>query len=76
MDETRHGPRRRGRGERRSGPCRSVIGDGIGLLRASRVLLALVGVELFWGFSMVTFESLFPIRLVRDRSATPTRRPR
>jgi MFS family permease len=40
-----------------------VIRDGIGLLRGSRVLLALVGVELFWGFSMVTFESLFPIRL-------------
>jgi hypothetical protein len=33
------------------------------LLRGSRVLLALVGVELFWGFSMVTFESFFPIRL-------------
>ena len=41
----------------------SVIADGIGLLRASRVLPALVGVELFWGFSMVTFESLFPVRL-------------
>ena len=41
----------------------TVIGDGIGLLRASRVLLALVAVELFWGFSMVTFESLFPVRL-------------
>jgi len=40
-----------------------VIADGIGLLRSSRVLLALVCVELFWGFSMVTFESLFPIRL-------------
>ena len=40
-----------------------VIGDGIGLLRGSRVLAALVAVELFWGFSMVTFESLFPIRL-------------
>src|SRR6478752_484090 len=40
-----------------------VIGDGIGLLRGSRVLPALVGVELFWGFSMVTFESLFPVRL-------------
>jgi MFS family permease len=40
-----------------------VVADGIGLLRASRVLLALVAVELFWGFSMVTFESLFPIRL-------------
>src|SRR3954451_1386532 len=41
----------------------SVIGDGIGLLRRSRVLTALVAVELFWGFAMVTFESLFPIRL-------------
>ncbi|MFL5720885.1 MAG: MFS transporter [Chloroflexota bacterium] len=41
----------------------SVIADGIGLLRRSRVLAALVAVELFWGFSMVTFESLFPIRL-------------
>jgi predicted MFS family arabinose efflux permease len=40
-----------------------VIGDGIGLLRGSQVLLALVAVELFWGFAMVTFESLFPIRL-------------
>ena len=47
----------------RSARCRSVIGDGIGLLRASRVLLRSSSVELFWGFAMVTFESLFPIRL-------------
>jgi predicted MFS family arabinose efflux permease len=40
-----------------------VIRDGLRLLRSSRVLLALILVELFWGFSMVTFESLFPIRL-------------
>jgi predicted MFS family arabinose efflux permease len=40
-----------------------VVADGIGLLRGSRVLLSLVFVELFWGFSMVTFESLFPVRL-------------
>ena len=40
-----------------------VIGDGDRLLRGSRVLAALVAVELFWGFSMVTFESLFPVRL-------------
>lgn len=40
-----------------------VIRDGLRLLRSSRVLLALIMVELFWGFSMVTFESLFPIRL-------------
>ena len=47
-----------------------VIGDGLGLLRASRVLLALVGVELFWGFAMVTFESLFPIRLSETLGST------
>jgi MFS family permease len=41
----------------------SVIGDGLRLLRTSRVLLAIVLVELFWGFSMVTFENLFPVRL-------------
>ncbi len=40
-----------------------VIADGIRLLRGSRVLTGLIGVEAFWGFSMVTFESLFPIRL-------------
>jgi len=40
-----------------------VVGDGIGLLRRSRVLLALVAVEAFWGFAMVAFENLFPIRL-------------
>ena len=47
-----------------------VIGDGLGLLRTSRVLLALVGVELFWGFAMVTFESLFPIRLSETLGST------
>jgi len=47
-----------------------VIGDGLGLLRTSRVLLALVSVELFWGFAMVTFESLFPIRLSETLGST------
>jgi predicted MFS family arabinose efflux permease len=41
----------------------TVIRDGLGLLRASNVLMALVAVELFWGFSMAAFESLFPVRL-------------
>ncbi len=45
------------------GAVPGVIRDGLGLLRSSRVLLGLVFVELFWGFSTVTFESLFPIRL-------------
>ncbi|MGI8822872.1 MAG: MFS transporter [Acidimicrobiia bacterium] len=42
---------------------RSAIGEGIGLLRRSGVLLALVCVELTWGFGVVAFESLFPVRL-------------
>jgi predicted MFS family arabinose efflux permease len=40
-----------------------VVREGLTLLRSSRVLLALILVELFWGFAMVTFESLFPVRL-------------
>lgn len=51
------------------------IGAGIRLLTRSRVLLALVSVELFWGFGMVAFESFMPIRLselVSDRDAAAT----
>jgi predicted MFS family arabinose efflux permease len=40
-----------------------VIGAGVRLLRSSRVLLALVLVEGFWSFGMVTFETLMPIKL-------------
>ncbi|BCJ57268.1 MFS transporter [Micromonospora endophytica] len=40
-----------------------LVGAALGLLRRSRVLLALVAVELSWGFGMVTFEALLPIRL-------------
>lgn len=39
------------------------ITEAFGLLRRSRVVRALVAVELFWGFGMVTFENLLPIRL-------------
>lgn len=51
-----------------------MVGQAFGLLRRSRVLLALVSVELFWGFGMVTFESLLPVRLAEvvgdpDRAA-------
>ncbi|MBQ1073898.1 MFS transporter [Micromonospora sp. C31] len=51
-----------------------MVGQALGLLRRSRVLLALVCVELFWGFGMVTFESLLPVRLAEvvgdpDRAA-------
>lgn len=45
------------------GAVPGVIREGLGLLRSSRVLLALVMVEALWGFAMVTFEQLFPIRL-------------
>jgi MFS transporter, DHA1 family, tetracycline resistance protein len=40
-----------------------VIVEGAGLVRRSRVLLALIGVELFAGFGMVTFEVLVKVRL-------------
>ena len=40
-----------------------VMADGVRLLRSSVVLRALVAVELFWGFSMATFESLVPVRM-------------
>jgi MFS family permease len=40
-----------------------IIGGSVSLLRGSHILAALVGVELFWGFGMVTFEVLMPIRL-------------
>lgn len=51
-----------------------MVGQAFGLLHRSRVLLALVAVELFWGFGMVTFESLLPVRLAEvvgdpDRAA-------
>ena len=41
----------------------AAIGTAVGLLRRSRVLLALVAVELSWGFGMVAFETLTPVRL-------------
>jgi hypothetical protein len=39
------------------------IADGVRLIRGSKVLAALVAVELFWGFGGVTFENLMPVRL-------------
>ncbi|HEY7272597.1 MAG TPA: MFS transporter [Actinoplanes sp.] len=41
----------------------TAIGGAIGLLRRSRVIVALVAVEAFWGFGMVCFEGLMPVRL-------------
>ncbi len=41
----------------------TVIRDGLRLLGSNRVLLGVVGVELFWSTGMVVFESFQPIRL-------------
>jgi len=40
-----------------------VIGGGLRLLRSNRVVLALVGVEVFWAVGMIAFETFMPIRL-------------
>jgi predicted MFS family arabinose efflux permease len=40
-----------------------VIAEGTRIVRGSRVLLCLLGVSLCWGFGMVTFEVLMPVRL-------------
>lgn len=48
------------------------IGSALGLLRRSRVLLALVAVELSWGFGMVAFETLTPVRLAETTGSTET----
>jgi predicted MFS family arabinose efflux permease len=39
------------------------VREALGLLRRSRVLPAVIAVELFWGFAIIAFETLFPIRL-------------
>jgi DHA1 family tetracycline resistance protein-like MFS transporter len=41
----------------------AAVGGALRLLRRSRVIAALIAVELFWGFGMVAFESLMPVRL-------------
>lgn len=40
-----------------------VVVEGVRLMGRSRILRALVAVELFWGFGMIAFESFMPIRL-------------
>lgn len=40
------------------------IADGVGLLRRNPVLRALVAVELSWGFGMIAFEQLTPVRVL------------
>lgn len=61
MDERRAG---RAVGVRAAlGRTPALVGDGVRLLVRSRVLRALVAVELFWGFGMIAFETMTPVRL-------------
>ena len=41
----------------------AAIGGAVALMRRSRIIVALVAVEVFWGFGMVCFEGLMPVRL-------------
>ncbi|MBB2942966.1 putative MFS family arabinose efflux permease [Actinoplanes lutulentus] len=41
----------------------AAIGGALSLARGSRVVLALLAVEFFWSFGMVTFEKLMAVRL-------------
>lgn len=41
----------------------AAVGGALRLARRSRVIAALITVELFWGFGMITFETLMPVRL-------------
>lgn len=41
----------------------AAVGAALGLVRRSRVVLALISVEFLWSFGMVTFEQLMPVRL-------------
>ncbi|WFE28910.1 MFS transporter [Solwaraspora sp. WMMD791] len=52
----------------------AVVRGALRLLRRSRILVALIAVELFWGFGMISFETLMPVRLAEvtgeaDRAA-------
>jgi MFS transporter, DHA1 family, tetracycline resistance protein len=42
------------------------VADGVRVVRRSRILMALVAVELCWGFGMITFETLMPVRLAEE----------
>ena len=61
MDERRE--RVRGSVGRAVAAVPTVVAEGVRLIRASRLLTALVVGELLWGFGMVAFENLLPPRL-------------
>lgn len=43
----------------------TVVREGLGMLRANRILRGLVAVEVFWSIAMVVFETFQPIRLAQ-----------
>jgi predicted MFS family arabinose efflux permease len=47
-----------------------VVRDAFALAGRSRVLTAIIAVELSWGFAIVAFESLFPLRLAEVTGST------
>jgi len=47
------------------------VADGVRLLTRSRVLTALVAVELFWGFGMIGFEVFMPVRMSELLASRP-----
>ncbi len=49
------------------GAVPTVVRDAVAIIRADRLLIALVTAELLWGFGMVTFEIFFPPRLAEVR---------
>ncbi len=61
MDETRPAEPERLLASVRRTPA--TIAEGVGLLMHSRVLAALVAVEIFWGFGTSGFEIFMPVRL-------------
>jgi predicted MFS family arabinose efflux permease len=62
MPEVRHAAGARAALDALRQAPRTVAG-GLRLLRTSPVLLAIVAVELFWGFGSATYEALLPVRL-------------
>lgn len=47
-----------------------VVSDAVRLVRASHVLLALLAVELLWGFGMTAFETFTPVKLAAVTGST------
>lgn len=56
-------PRGRGHLARTARAVPRVVGEAMAVVRGSGALIALVSVEFFWGFGMVTWEGLVPPRL-------------